>query len=364
MIAIKGMGTFETIPQIAADIIAGDTNALDSHLLKKWKIEKKIKLECSRGYVFECTPLDLALMTASFDSVKWLVEHGANLNAKYNHSFLIAARYCDEGILRFLVKNGAEVMPDQKYGADAFEQALYGNKLENLPIIHELGYTVGTYGSKGFFSAIMDNIVPAVMFFVESGIDVNADINFSDDQFRTTPLCAAARYADLELCKYLVAHGADVTVKEKSGMRPYNIALERGEFEMADFFKSLEPADFHNLQNKLAELKSYKLPDALLDFLQGDNLRFNFGKRTSDSGCEYIDFLPITDTLPMRAGRRKVLRISREIENYNSTHIVWNPKTQMIAFYDEEHSELGDIAPFEDFINNLAEYINKVISGT
>ena len=41
MIEIKGIGTFESIPQIAADIIAGDTNALDNHLLKKWKIDKK-----------------------------------------------------------------------------------------------------------------------------------------------------------------------------------------------------------------------------------------------------------------------------------------------------------------------------------
>ena len=235
MIEIKDIGIFDTTPQIAADIIAGDTNALDNHLLKKWKIEKKIKLEGSLGYVFELTPLDLALMTASFDSVKWLVEHGVNLNAKNNHSFLMAARYCDEDIIRYLVKNGAEVMSGSKYGTDAFEQALFGNRIENLPIIHELGYTVESYGGAGFFSAIMDNIVPAVMFFVENGIDINADVNVHC-QFKTTPLCAAARYADLELCKYLVAHGADVTIAEKSGMRPYNIALERGEFEMAEFF--------------------------------------------------------------------------------------------------------------------------------
>jgi len=146
-------------------------------------------------------------------------------------------------------------------------------------------------------------------------------------------------------------------------MRPYNIALERGDLEMADFFKSLEPENFHDIQNKLAELKSYKLPAALLDFLQSDNLRFDFGKRASGKGYEYIDFLPLSDTLPMKAGRQKVLRLSRVIDNYSSTHIVWNPKTKMIAFYDEEHEELGDIAPFDDFINNLPLYIQKIIDG-
>jgi ankyrin repeat protein len=196
---------------------------------------------------------------------------------------------------------------------------------------------------------------------VENGIDVNAEIN-SRSQFRTTPLCAAARYADLELCKYLVAHGADVTIAEKSGMRPYNIAIERGEFPMADFFKSLESPDFHNAQNKLAELRSYKLPESLVDFLQGDNLRFDFNESDVVRDCKFIEFLPLTDTMQMKAGRQKLLQISRKVDNF-SIVIAWNPKTKMIAFYDEEHSELDDIAPFEDFINNLASYIQKVLTG-
>ena len=178
--------------------------------------------------MFEHTPLELALKAASFDSIKWLVEHGVNLNAMYNYTFQTAARNCDEDIIRYLVEHGAEVVRDQKHGNDAFLQALFGDKLKNLPVIHELGHTVELYGGNAFFVAITDNNKPAVSFFVENGLDINADVN-ADSQFRTTPICAAARYADLELCKYLVAHGADVTIAEKSGMRPYNIALERSE---------------------------------------------------------------------------------------------------------------------------------------
>ena len=35
----------------------------------------------------------------------------------------------------------------------------------------------------------------------------------------------------------------------------------------------------------------------------------------------------------------------------------------MIAYWDMEHEELGNIAPFEDFMENAADYIQKVIDG-
>ena len=52
--------------------------------------------------------------------------------------------------------------------------------------------------------------------------------------FKPTPLCVAARYVDLKMCNYLVENGADVTITEKDGMRPYSIAVEKGDEEMKD----------------------------------------------------------------------------------------------------------------------------------
>jgi len=75
---------------------------------------------------------------------------------------------------------------------------------------------------------------------------------------------------DLQMCKYLVEHGADVTITEKDGMRPYSIAVEKGDMEMAEYFKSLEPTEFHDLQNKMDQLKPFKLPKALVNFLDSE----------------------------------------------------------------------------------------------
>ena len=177
--------------------------------------------------------------------------------------------------------------------------------------------------------------------------------------FKPTPLCVAARYVDLAMCKFLVENGADVTLTEKDGMRPYSIALEKGDIEMAEYFKSLEPVEYHSLQNKLDELKPFKLPKNLIEFLQGDKLHFEL----NDCDFRWIEFFSLMDTIPMKVGRQKLLRISKIAGDYEHIYIVWNPKTKKIAFYDMEHKELKDITDFVDFIENTSSYMQKIIEG-
>lgn len=168
--------------------------------------------------------------------------------------------------------------------------------------------------------------------------------------FKPTPLCVAARYVDLQMCKYLVEHGADVTITEKDGMRPYSIAVEKGDMEMAEYFKKLEPPEFHDIQNKMDQLKPFKLPKALISFLEGDNLYFEL----PDSDFISIKFLPLIDTVPFKWGRRKLLRLSKELGEYNDWQIVWDPKSKKIGCYDAEHQELRELCKFDEFIADMA----------
>ena len=97
------------------------------------------------------------------------------------------------------------------------------------------------------------------------------------------------------MCKYLVEHGADITITEKDGMRPYSIAVEKGDMEMAEYFKSLEPAEFHDIQNKMDQLKPFKLPKALVNFLEGDHLYFEL----PDSDFISIEFFHLLIRFPL-----------------------------------------------------------------
>ena len=355
MIKLKDIGSFKSIPEILDDIIKENISKLDEHLAKDWDINKNISI----SKYTDLSPLDCALIMEAFESVKWLVEHGANLNTKDRPSFLTAVRYCDEKIIQYLVSHGAKVNLTNNVKSDAFMEAIYGKNYKYLQLIHDLGHTADKYGGKAFREAVSDRNYDVLKFFIKNGVDINYNEADMVYPFKPTPLCVAARYVDLAMCKFLVENGADVTLTEKDGMRPYSIALEKGDIEMAEYFKSLEPLEYHSLHNKLDELKPFKLPKNLIEFLQGDKLHFEL----DDCDFKWIEFFSLIDTIPMKVGRQKLLRISKATGDYEDIYIVWNPKTKKIAFYDMEHKELKDITDFVDFIENTSSYMQKIIEG-
>ena len=352
-IVIKNLGKFTTVPQIVLDISNGDIKGLESALKNGLDINKKIKTVCK-------TPIDLAMITEQFDSVRWLVSKGADLNTEDSPSFLTAVSYCNEEVIRYLAENGANIHAVKNFGRDAFDQALSHQRYDNFHIINELGHTVKEYGGYAFRMAVLSNQKEAVGFFIDNGVDINYHLSNIVFEYNETPLCVAVENANLDMVKYLMEHGADVTFPDKRGMRPYNYAMEQGNYKMAEYIKSFEPAELHNLQNKLQDLETYKLPEALLTFLQGDNLRMELGK---DYTFEHIEFFSLVDTIEMKIGRRKLLRISKETGDYPDLIIVWNPKAQCVAYYDTEHEEFGNIAPFEEFMQNAGEYMERVLNG-
>ena len=355
MIRLKDIGEFETIPEILNDIMTENIPKLEEHLLKGWDIDKIISV----NKYTDLSPLDCAMIIEAFESVKWLVEHRVNLNKKDNPSFLTAVRYCDEKIIQYIVSHGAKVNMTNNVKSEAFMEAIYGEHYEHLQLIHDLGHTVEKYGGKAFRNAVSDRNYEVLKFFIKNGVDINYNEADMIYPFKPTPLCVAARYVDLAMCKFLVENGADVTLTEKDGMRPYSIALEKGDIEMAEYFKSLEPVEYHSLQNKLDELKPFKLPKNLIEFLQREKLHFEL----NDCDFKWIEFFSLMDTIPMKVGRQKLLRISKIAGDYEHIYIVWNPKTKKIAFYDMEHKELNDITDFIDFINNVSSYMQKIIEG-
>ena len=346
MIHLKDLGSFESVPKLVIAIINGNITALESALQGGWDIDEPIQI----GKYSEYSPLQLALVMNCVPSVQWLVEHGANLNDEENPSFLLAVRYGNQEIIDYVVAQGANINALNSVKVDAFQAALYGKKYENLQLIHDLGHTVHKYGGKAFRNAITDKNYEVLDFFIRNGVDINYNKPDSVYPFKPTPLCVAARYVDLLMCKYLVEHGADVTITEKDGMRPYSIAIEKDDMEMAEYFKNLEPDEYHDKQNKMDQLKPFKLPKGLVSFLEGDTLYFEL----PDSDFKSIEFLPLIDTIPFKLGRRNLLRLSKELGEYNDYQIVWDPKSKKIACYDIEHQELRELCKFDEFMEDMA----------
>ncbi|MGG1659226.1 ankyrin repeat domain-containing protein [Brevibacillus sp. NRS-1366] len=357
MIKLKDIGRFEELPEIAMHIYQGNIPALQAALAAGWDVEEGIVLSKH----ITLSPLDLSLISERLDVVKLLVEHGVNLNVEKNPAFLRAVRYCKEDIVRYLAEHGVKLDKLNQVGSGAYSQAYYGNK-SNIPLIQELGLDIKLHGGAVLRQAVSDHDRKTVAYLLDQGVDINYNKPDMVYPYLATPLTVATRMGNLAMVQYLIERGADVTLAEKGGERPYTIAVSNKDKVMADYLKALEPAEFHDIENKKYELKKYKLTDELVRFLTGNSLRLELSQNEYDIG--YIDFFTLTDTVEMKVGRQKLLRLSADIDNYSDLQLVWNPKKKgLIGCYDVEHQEYADLCSFPEFFAQPELYLIKFLEG-
>ncbi|MDM5231067.1 ankyrin repeat domain-containing protein [Lysinibacillus pakistanensis] len=356
MINLKNIGKFHELPEMAMHIYNGNVPALLLAIEGGWDIEKDIIL----SQYISLSPLDLSLRLQRLNVIGLLVEHGVNLNVKNNSAFLVAVRYCKEDVVRYIVKHGAKLDILNQVGSGAYSQAYYGNK-KNIPLIHELGLDIRQYGGPVLRQAVSNHDMKTVTYLLDQGVDINYNKPDMVYPYQATPLTVATRMGNLTMVKYLVERGANVTLAEKDGERPYTIAVGLKNTILADYLKALEPAMLHDLENKKYEVKKYKLSDELISFLTGEELRLELD--TNDYDIRYIDFFTLTDTIEMKVGRQTLLRLSAYVDNYSDLQIVWNPRKKQLGCYDVEHQEYADLCSFKEFLVNPGTYVINFLEG-
>ncbi|MCR8844474.1 ankyrin repeat domain-containing protein [Paenibacillus sp. SC116] len=357
MIKLKDIGTFEELPEMAEHICKGNIPELQAAISAGWDIEEGIEL----SEYTTLSPLDLALISERLNVVKLLVEHGVNLSVDLNPAFLRAVRYCSQDIIRYVVEQGAKLDMLNQVGSGAYSQAYYGKK-KNIPLIQELGLDIKKHGGSVLRQAVSDHDLKTVSYLLDHGVDINYNEPNMVYPYRATPLTVAVRIGNIAMAKYLIERGANVTLAEKDGERPYTIAVSNKNTALAEYLKSLEPAELHELENKKYALKAYKLPNELVRFLTGDKLRLELDQNEYE--IKYIDFFTLTDTIELKVGRQKLLRLSADIDNYGSLQLVWNPKKKgLIGCYDVEHGEYADLCSFAAFLEQPEGYLIKFLEG-
>ncbi|OZB93643.1 ankyrin repeat domain-containing protein [Paenibacillus sp. XY044] len=357
MIQLKDIGKFKELPEIAMHIYQGNIPALQDALAAGWEMEEDIAL----SQYTALSPLDLALIVERMEVVKLLIEHGVNLNAKQNPAFLRAVRYGREEMVRYIAAQGAKLDMLNRVGSGAYSQAYYGDK-NNIPLIQELGLDIKLHGGAVLRQAVSDHDYKTLDYLLDQGVDINYNQPDQVYPYEATPLTVAARMGNSGMVKYLVERGADVTLAEKDGDRPYTIAVSQKNAVLADYLKSLEPPGFHDLANKKHELRAYKLPEELVILLTGGNLRLELAP--NEYAIRHIDFFALTDTIPMKIGRLKLLRLSADIDNYSDLQLVWNPKKKgWIGCYDVEHENYSDLCGLGEFLEQPETYLIRFLEG-
>lgn len=77
-----------------------------------------------------------------------------------------------------------------------------------------------------------------------------------------------------------------------------------------------------------------------------------------------IDFFTLTDTIEMKVGKQKLLRLSADIDNYSDLQLVWNPKKKgLIGCCDVEHQTYTDLCSFTEFLASPEMHLVKFLEG-
>lgn len=355
---IAHFGTFDA-SELDSEIIAIYNNDLEAlkKLLGK-KINKIIKIKGK--YTESFTPLEMALYLNKKDIIKYLFENNASYKGKFHPKPIeIALRCCDaETVLMF--QNDLESMDEEKK-AELLKTIFWrDNKEENIETLESLGITISKYGGLMLRYSAFNNDIETVRLFLEKGADVNyhkADSVFSDT---STPIIKAALCNNLEIVRLLAGHGADVGIENKRGERPYSIAVKNDNREMIELLAKYETRDLHSIESRDTVMKKYKLPNSLVEFLKGDNLKIEIA---GDKYCKFIRFYSYQDTVETKWKRKKVLSLVAEVDNYSAVDIVWNPDKQMICAIDEEQETFTPLASWEEFYKNIEKYVLAYLNG-
>ena len=130
------------------------------------------------------------------------------------------------------------------------------------------------------------------------------------------------------MVRWLIEQGADITIADKYGDRPYTVAVQNKNQELADYLKALEPEDWHNEQEKIRQLMPYKLPAKLVEYLKTGPLRLEFPEQEWVKWAELYAYMDVQE---MTWKRKRLLSLMAAMDNYSDYLLLWSPGTKAVV---------------------------------
>ena len=181
-------------------------------ILEKWAKTRRYyrgqKIDFSRNQKFlkhlvnskgqdnvQKTLLHKAALQHSLEIVEFLIQLGANVNAKAENDCTPLHYAAYKGkieVVKYLIEHGAQVDMRKKGGATPLHWAAENSKIE------------------------------VVKYLIDYGAQVNLR-----NKFGFTPLHWAAYKGKIEAVKCLIEHGAQMDVRDKDNMTPFQVANKR-----------------------------------------------------------------------------------------------------------------------------------------
>ena len=308
----------------------------------------------------EKTLLERAVQESREDMVRLLVERGADLTQNGDELLFAAIKCQNYSTLSYLVEAGVRLEENQRSIYHLFSFLEGQKNPELLTIVDRLQIDFKRYGGEPLRTAVWGGDRMLAEYLIQNGADI--DYHKPDEMFpyASTPVIEAARQNDFHMVRWLVGQGADITIPDKYGDRPYTLAVQNKNQEMAAYLRNLEPEDWHNEENRAQQLAAYKMPTEMVEYLKTGPLRLEFPEQDEVQWAELYSYM---DVLEVTWKREKLLSVMAQMDNYPDYLLLWNPKDKRLWYLDVEHEEFHALATWEDFIADPGKYLNGMIIG-
>jgi len=185
------------------------------------------------------TPLHGAALTNSTGSLRVLLDHGADVNARVDHqddlgdstALLIAAGQGMREAVEILLNAGSDVRARNKHGQTALIKAIRAPhaELENAGIVDVLlqtGADINAMDDAGR-TALIWAAETDKLSIVHNLLNRGADVNVQDNEGYTALMALSSRQ-EPEIAKILLDRGADINVGDRDGQTALMFAAKWG----------------------------------------------------------------------------------------------------------------------------------------
>ena len=337
-------------PEIVTLLRKEDFPALEAELAKGWDINQAVRVHER----YSQTPFDFALSNRKKKLLEFLVDKGGHI---YETALIdvCMSEKSDPELVKWLIKQGADV--NARTHLTALQAAIYSKNEEIAFLLIENGFKLTPDGTT-LRKVASEGMYKLADYLIAHGFDVNYSEPDMVYPYNASPLQIAASKGNLALVKRLIELGADLSYKDKYGERAYHYALRNKQKAVAEYIKSVEPAQWHDEEERLRALKTYKLPEGLIALLRATDRRIPLPE------CKYTSFVafaPLSDVKEVKWKNKKFLDLLSDADRYGAEgFLVWYPKNKKLAFADYEHGTFTELCTFEAFMANPSAQINKI----
>lgn len=190
--------------------------------------------------------LERACINGNIDTIKWIFAHGYPITEEYLFLAMnAAARYDQIDVLKYLIFDLKANINTLSYIDTVLDNAVRLSSLETVKFLVDNGANIDGVKNEFMTpvqSAAMDNKSDILLYLVEKGANVNL-VGSHDGNKSTSALALAIQQGYFDIVKILVEHGADIHYKEgwTSGKdTPLEIAEREKSQHIIDYLKNAQ----------------------------------------------------------------------------------------------------------------------------